>query len=267
MDPPPPQNLSFSQLHTALLPTFLGLAAVTDPALSLTHQPPPSDQTLRCNTCKQAQPLVAYKSWSVPRVITKSCLHCRNCTRNNRQGSTRRAARSVSVASAVTSDSNATHLSDIDGTYLQPPQPAPPVQPFPPRPFPAPPATQTLAREWEQNPSHQSVDDLIGLAVQVTRRIDCNPGLLIKLTGIDQNKLSQYVLPKRADQAIGTEWVDHHDQVIGGSEGGVPEHSHKGDHMIRKCDNRFRQTSKGCTRQGVKGQSPVGEGELCQRDQ
>ncbi|SPC64814.1 uncharacterized protein UHOD_12117 [Ustilago sp. UG-2017b] len=126
------------------------------PALSSTHQPPPSDQTLRCNTCKQAQPLVAYKSWSVPRVITKNCLHCRNCTRNNRQGSTRRAARSVSVASAVTSDSNATHLSDIDGTYLQPPQPAPPVQPFPPRPFPAPPATQTLAREWEQNPSHQS---------------------------------------------------------------------------------------------------------------
>ena len=66
------------------------------------------------------------------------------------------------------------------------------------------------------------VNDLIKLAVHVTRGIDRDPGVLINLTGIDQNKLSQYVLPKHADQAIGMEWADRQDQVIGGSEGGVP---------------------------------------------
>ena len=55
-----------------------------------------------------------------------------------------------------------------------------------------------------------------------TRGINRNPGVLINLTGIDQNKLSQYVSPKRADQAISTAWTDCHDQVIGGLEGGVP---------------------------------------------
>ncbi|SOV04674.1 uncharacterized protein UDID_17165 [Ustilago sp. UG-2017a] len=99
-------------------------------------------------------------------------------------------------------------------------------------------------RIWKQA---SGVNDLIGPAVHITHGIDCDPRVLINLTGIDQNKLSQYVLPKRADQAI--------------------KHSHKGDSMIRKHDNRFRQTSEGCTRQGVKGQSPVGEVELCQRDQ
>ncbi|KAJ1031740.1 hypothetical protein NDA13_002129 [Ustilago tritici] len=156
MDPPPPQNLSFGQLHTALSPTFLSLAAATDPALLLTNQPPHSAQNLRCNTCKQAQPLVAYKSRSVPRVITKNCLRCRNCNCNNRQGSMRHTTCSVSVTSAVTSDSNATCLSNVDGTYLQPPQPALPVQSFPPCPFPAPPATQTQAWKREPNLSHQS---------------------------------------------------------------------------------------------------------------
>ncbi|SOV01394.1 uncharacterized protein UDID_17647 [Ustilago sp. UG-2017a] len=127
MDPPPPRNLSLGQLHTTLSPTFLSLAAVTDPAFSSTHQPPPSDQALRCSTCKQAQPLLAYESRSVPGAFTKNCLRCRNHTRSSRQGGTQRAARSVSVASAVTSASNATRLSDVDGTYPQHALPVPPV--------------------------------------------------------------------------------------------------------------------------------------------
>ena len=56
----------------------------------------------------------------------------------------------------------------------------------------------------------------------VTRGIDRNPGVLINLTGVDWNKLSQYVSPKRADQAISIAQIDRHDQVIGGLEGGVP---------------------------------------------
>ena len=70
----------------------------------LSNQPLKAAPNLRCNTCKQMQPVVTYESRSMLGVITKSCLRCRNRNRINKQCSTRRVARSLSVASAVTSD-------------------------------------------------------------------------------------------------------------------------------------------------------------------
>ncbi|KAJ1034461.1 hypothetical protein NDA18_001322 [Ustilago nuda] len=68
----------------------------------LSNQPLKAAPNLRCNTCKQMQPVVSYESRSMLRVITKNCLRCRNRNRINKQCSTRRVAPSPKPTACAT---------------------------------------------------------------------------------------------------------------------------------------------------------------------
>lgn len=138
------------QPNTALSPSFLNLAA--PPATAATTQTAPQLAMRQCTACRQPQPLAAFASRTILGVITKTCLNCRDRNRRAKQAQVRRSARSVSVASVATEESNATRFSDFANALDPQPEPAqsqaanlpsqlPPQQapiPFPSHPYPQP---------------------------------------------------------------------------------------------------------------------------------